>query len=137
MSVLNVNEQRAGIPVMCTVWDINTLDWVRMTQPSGGGGGTQDTRETRPGQSTTANVAGSASNVTVLAANSNRRAATFYNDSTAALYLKFGATASTTSFTIKMAGGSYFEIPQPCYSGIVDGIWDSATGAVRVTEIYD
>jgi hypothetical protein len=139
MSVLNLNEQRAGIPVMCAVWDVNTLDWVRMVQPTGGGGGgTQDTRETRPANAACANVAASVTNVTLLASNSSRRAATFFNDSASAtLYLKFGATASTSSFTVKLVPGAYFEIPQPCYSGIVDGLYDAAIGACRVTEVTD
>lgn len=85
---------------------------------------------------TLANVAGSASSVTVLAANSNRKGAVIHNDSTAILYLKFGATASTTSFTYKLNGGETFETAMPVvYTGIIDGIWASATGAARVTEL--
>lgn len=83
---------------------------------------------------TLSNVAGSASSVTLLAANTNRRMAMFYNDSTAILYLKFGSTASTTSFTVKMFPEDYYELPLPVYTGIVTGIWASATGACRVTE---
>jgi hypothetical protein len=58
-----------------------------------------------------------------------------FNDSTAILYVKFGTTASTTSYTVKMLAGQYFEFPGPAiYTGRVDGIWDSATGAARITE---
>jgi hypothetical protein len=91
--------------------------------------------ERRPGTSSTANVTGSASSVTLLAANSARLGAMLFNDSSAALYVKLGATASTSSFTVKLAAGGYFELPHPCYTGIIDGIWDSATGAARVTEV--
>lgn len=82
---------------------------------------------------TLANVASSATSVTLLASTAARMGATFYNDSTAILYLKFGATASSTSYTIQMAAASYYELPQPCYSGIIDGIWASANGNCRVT----
>lgn len=83
---------------------------------------------------TLANVAGSATSVTVLASNTARLGATIYNDSTAILYLKLGATASSTSFTVKMQPDDYYEVPAG-YTGIIDGIWTSATGSARVTEI--
>jgi len=83
---------------------------------------------------TLSNVAGSAASVTILAANSNRTGATIVNDSTAILYLKFGATASTSSYTVKMVADAYYEVPFG-YSGVIDGIWASATGNARVTEL--
>jgi len=84
---------------------------------------------------TETNVAASATNVTLLASNANRLGAACFNDSTSALYLKLGATASATSFTVKVFAGGYYEIPVPVYTGIIDGLWDSATGSARVTEI--
>lgn len=84
--------------------------------------------------STPANVASSATNVTLLASNANRRSASIYNDSTQILYVKFGATATSTSFKVAMAPNTYYEFPQPVYTGIVDGIWASANGAARITE---
>jgi hypothetical protein len=83
---------------------------------------------------TTSNVSGSATNVTLLASNADRKGATVFNDSTAILYLKLGATASTTSFTVKLFENSYYEVPFD-YTGIIDGIWASATGSARVTEL--
>ncbi len=88
----------------------------------------------KSGTATLSNVSGSASSVTVLAANTSRLGATVYNDSTAILYLKFGATASTTSFTVKLQADDYYEVPFG-YVGILDGIWASATGSARVTEL--
>jgi hypothetical protein len=87
--------------------------------------------------STTAlsNVSGTASNTTILAANANRKRVVIVNDSTATLYLKFGATASATSYTYLLYGGDTYESPSnPIYTGQIDGIWASATGAARVTE---
>lgn len=83
---------------------------------------------------TLSNVNGSASSVTLLAANTARLGATIVNDSTVTLYVKFGATASTTSYTVKLMADAYYEVPFGYY-GIIDGIWASATGVARVTEI--
>jgi hypothetical protein len=97
------------------------------TGPTGpAGGGTSAT-------GTHSNVTGSASNVTLLASNASRHGATIWNDSTAILYAKLGATASTTSYTARLVAGAYYETPSS-YTGIIDGIWASATGAARVVE---
>jgi hypothetical protein len=60
---------------------------------------------------------------------------TIFNDSTQHLYVKYGATASTSSFTIKIAPGDGYEFPYPIYPGQVDGIWSTANGNARITEI--
>jgi len=88
---------------------------------------------------TLSNVAGSATSVTLLSANSSRIGATITNDSSAVLYIKFGTTASTTSYTVVLAGAasapfSYYEVPAG-YTGRIDGIWASAAGNARVTEM--
>lgn len=83
---------------------------------------------------TISSVADSASSVTVLAANAARLGASVYNDSTEILYIKAGATASATSFTVKMYPEDYWEAPAG-YTGILDGIWSAdASGSARVTE---
>lgn len=85
---------------------------------------------------TLANVASSASTLTLQASNASRRGWACFNDSTQVLYVKFGATASATSYTVKMAAGAYYEMPTtPLYTGIIDGIWASANGSARVTEL--
>lgn len=81
----------------------------------------------------TANVASSATSVTVFAATGQASGRTVFNDSTAVLYLKFGTTASATSYTVQMLAGDYYEFPQPVFCGRVDGIWASANGNARVT----
>ena len=73
--------------------------------------------------------------VPLLASNPGRRMAMFFNSSTAVLYLKFGLTASLTSYTVQLAAGQYYELPSPAYTGEIDGIWASQNGAVLVTEI--
>ena len=90
--------------------------------------------------SVTANVSSSASNVTLVAARKGRLGCLIYNDSTQVLYLKYGATATTDSFTVVLPAGS---TPTPDalhrveagYTGIIDGIWASANGKARITEL--
>jgi hypothetical protein len=89
----------------------------------------------RVSSATLSNVSGSASSVSLLASNSSRKGATIFNDSSADLYVKYGATASTSSFTVKIAAAGYWEMPWPVYTGAIDGIWGSATGAARITEL--
>jgi len=94
------------------------------------------TKNQRAATSNVASVSASATSTTCLASNANRLNATVYNDSSADLYLKLGATASTSSFTLKIAGGGYYELPVGnIYTGVIDCIWSSATGAARVTEM--
>jgi hypothetical protein len=95
---------------------------------------TVTTKQTTSSTGTTTSVASSASNVTLLASNTNRLGATVYNESTQVLYLKLGATASATSYTLQVAGGGYYEVPFS-YTGQIDGIWASANGNARVTEL--
>jgi len=127
-----------------------TIPWVvdgsAVTQPVSGtvtvtGVATETTLSSMLGKYTSAtatlsNVAASATSVTALASNSSRESAIFYNDSTSACYLKFGTTASTTSFTYKLRAAETLIVDgTPVYTGRVDAIWDSATGSLRVTEL--
>lgn len=91
--------------------------------------------DTMTSQGTTlTNVNGSASSGTLLSANTERKGASVFNDSTVNLYMSLSASASSTSaFTVKMSPGQYYEVPYG-YLGAVTGIWDSATGAARITE---
>jgi hypothetical protein len=81
------------------------------------------------------NVSASASSVQLLASTAGRRMVTIHNDSTATLFVKFGTTASATSYTVEMVAGAYFEFPHPVFTGRVDGIWESANGSARITEM--
>jgi hypothetical protein len=85
---------------------------------------------------TLTNVNDTASSTTLLSLNLARRGAYIFNDSTVALYVKLGTTASLTDFTVKVNGGAYYELPFPVYTGRIDGIWASdASGAARMTEV--
>lgn len=95
---------------------------------------------TAPTTGTASSVSDTASDTTILASNANRRGATVFNDSDQILYLLLSnATSSATNFTVKMAAGSYYELPVNrggVYTGIIKGIWASnGSGAARITEL--
>lgn len=132
------------LPVTGTVTAVTTVGTI--TNPVGvkGADGSTITSATNPvpvtqgagsaATGTLANVASSATSVAVLAANTSRKGASVFNDSTAILYLKLNvAAASSSSYTVQMAAGSYYEVPSG-YNGALSGIWASANGNARVTE---
>jgi hypothetical protein len=89
-----------------------------------------------PAASGLTNVAGAVSSTTLLAANTNRKGALVFNDSTANLFLGLtSGTVSQTSYSAKIPASGLFELPWPVYTGQVNGIWDAATGTARVTEL--
>jgi len=75
------------------------------------------------------------SSVSILASNADRLGVLIFNDSQANLYLKYGTSASTSSFTVKIPAGAYWEMPDPVYTGALTGVWDSVSGAARITEL--
>ncbi len=79
-------------------------------------------------------VGGSITNVTLLSANPTRKGFTLYNNSNSAAYVKLGSISSLISFTVKMAPASMFIDDYPGYLGQVDALWDSANGAMLITE---
>lgn len=84
---------------------------------------------------TVARVATSTAAVTLLAVTVARKMVHIYNDSAAVLYVKFGAAASATDFTVALAATTgYYETPSGFpYSGLVTGILASGTGNAQVT----
>jgi len=60
-----------------------------------------DTRDIA-GTATLTNISGINSSATLLVANTARRGVVLHNDSTAVLYLKYGLSASSTSYTYKI-----------------------------------
>lgn len=84
---------------------------------------------------TTSNVASSATNVTLLSSNASAKSRSVFNESTQVMYLKYGSTASVTSYTVQIGANTYFEFPQPTYTGQVDALWASANGSARITEV--
>lgn len=85
--------------------------------------------------STISRVANNVSSQTLLNLNANRKAVFLFNDSTSTnCYVKFGATASLTSFTIKMFSTDTYIMDPPTYVGVIDYICDAASGSMEVNE---
>lgn len=105
--------------------------WTTSTQQAGSPRVAQSGAAT----ATLTNVSASASTVSLLASQVRRAGAIFFNDSDAILYLAFAATSSTTAFTYRIDPYGTLELPMPVYTGAISGIWSSATGAVRITEL--
>lgn len=94
------------------------------------------TREAGAPTSTFTQVARSATSVTILASNTNRRGAIVYNDANSNLFLRYGTSAATTSqFTVRLTSQGYHEVPA-FYTGEIRGIWANAgSGNANVTEV--
>lgn len=98
------------------------------------GTGVQRVAEASCATGTQSSVAGTVTaNTTILAANTARRGASVFNDSTAVLTLALGGTQSATVFAVKLASQQYFEVPAG-YNGAITGSWATATGSARVME---
>jgi hypothetical protein len=89
------------------------------------------------GASTITRVTQSATSVMIVAANTSRGYMIIHNDSPANLYIKYGTTASATSYTYKIRPDAIFEMhPSYHYESQIDGIWDAAgSGAAQVTDM--
>lgn len=71
------------------------------------------------------------------AANPARLGLTVFNpNATAKLYLRIGAAASTTAYSVRIDPGAYYELAQPACTAAIHGVWDVAAGAsAQVTEL--
>ena len=97
----------------------------KLFEAGGGSGGAIAT------STTSTNVASSATSVSLLAANSDRKFASFRNDSTAIAYIELGATA-TTSSAYRLDPQGFLSLDN--YTGAISCIWASANGFMRVSE---
>ena len=84
---------------------------------------------------TVTQVASSATNVTLASESKGRQGVVIFNASSQVLYVKFGTTATTTSYTVQVAAGGYYEVPPWYINGRIDGLWASANGYAYVTEV--
>lgn len=73
-------------------------------------------------------------NFTLLAANPQRVMALIFNEGGPVLYLKFGISASVTSYSVQVASKGYYEVPA-AYAGRLDAVFGANNGVARVTEL--
>ena len=92
------------------------------------------TRMPRATASSVTAVSVSTTSVAILAANTGRQGVIIANDGGTDLLVKFGATASATSYTLKLSTGAYVVLDRG-YTGTIDAIRSTGTGNVMVTEM--
>jgi len=81
-------------------------------------------------------VASSDASQQLLAANGLRSGMVIVNTDANALYIKYGTTASATSFTYLIAAGGTWTMPEPVFTGRIDGIWAAdGSGSAYITEL--
>lgn len=88
----------------------------------------------RSGTANNVSVNASATSIQLIAANAVRNSLSFFNDSTAVLYLKLGASASLTDWSVKLDANQFYELPEK-YTGQVTGIWTAANGSCKICEL--
>lgn len=94
-----------------------------------------DGKQAVPRTPTTTSVASSASSVTILAANANRRGVSIANDSTETLRLSFSTPATSSNAFIVLPPGSFLLLDQQLIvTNAIYGIWSAANGTAQVTE---
>lgn len=89
----------------------------------------------KPTTATVTSVAMSTTSATLLALNTAREGAILWSEGVADVYVKLGATATTASYSLILRRNSYFELPSPTYTGVIDGITAAGTATVLATEI--
>jgi hypothetical protein len=81
-----------------------------------------------------ATVAASTTSVSVLAANSNRKGGTIWNNTTGTALIAFHTAASTSAYSLQLVAGGYLNL-DPNYIGPISAIWAaSQTGNLLVSE---
>lgn len=93
-----------------------------------------ETLLTKASTGTVTSVADSATSGTLLSSSATRKGFRIVNDSDQTLYVKYGTTATTTDYTVKME--PYATLFEDSYYGRVDGIWAAnSTGSARITDL--
>ena len=81
-------------------------------------------------------LASAATSAQLLAANSARKGLVLTNTDANGVYVKYGTTASATSFTVLIPANGYWEMPLPTYTGRIDAIWAAdGSGSLYATEL--
>jgi len=88
------------------------------------------------GNSIITNIPASITNATLANSNSSRKGLTIFNNTTKTMYIKYGINCSTSSFSVKITGQGYLEIPF-YYSGQIDAIFSTNIGEALITEILN
>ena len=117
-SVINVN--LTDIEALLTTLQADVADGIRLPNATTGGTGPTDFTSTSYG--------------TIATASTGRLGCQVFNEGAGNLHITLGtATTSTSSYTVRLASGDYFEVPSN-YTGLIGGIFATA-GTARVTQV--
>lgn len=72
---------------------------------------------------------------TLVVENGSRVGLMIFNASTANLYLRIDADASTSDYFVKLPSNALYEMPRNYFTDKVTGIWDAVDGSAKITEI--
>ena len=85
---------------------------------------------------TVTSLASAATSAQLLAANASRKGLILNNTDANAVLVKYGTTASSTSYTVRILQNGYWEMPKPIYTGRIDVIWEAdGSGSIYATEM--
>jgi hypothetical protein len=83
----------------------------------------------------TVSVASATASTAIVAANTNRKGISIYNNSIASLFLSYANPATAENSFMQMQPGSLLMLDQQLIiSNAIYGIWTTANGAAQVTE---
>lgn len=113
-----INVNVADIEALLTTLQADVADGIRLPNATTGGTGPTNFTSTSYGTIATSSTA--------------RLGCTIFNEGAGRLYATLGTgTTSTTSYTVSVGSGEYYEVPMN-YTGLIGGIFATA-GTARVT----
>jgi hypothetical protein len=90
----------------------------------------------RAATSTVTAIPAAVSNTQIVAASASRLGVMIYNDSTAAMYLRYGSgTPSASDYSTQLQPGALLIVPDRSSRLEMRAIWAAANGNARVTEV--
>ena len=115
---MSINANLTDIEALVTTLQADVADGIRLPNATTGGTGPRDFTSTSYGTIATSSTA--------------RLGCTIFNEGAGRLYITLGTqTTSTTSYTVSVGSGEYYEVPMN-YTGLIGGILGSA-GTAKVT----
>jgi len=113
-----INVNVADIEALLTTLQADVADGIRLPNATTGGTGPKDFTSISYG--------------TIATSSTGRLGCTIFNEGAGRLYVTLGTqTTSTSSYTVSIGSGEYYEIPMN-YTGLIGGIFGSA-GTAKVT----
>jgi len=115
---MSINANLTDIEALLTTLQADVADGIRLPNATTGGTGPTTFTSTSYG--------------TISTASTGRLGCQVFNEGAGNLYITLGtATTSTTSYTIRLSAGDYYEVPAN-YTGLIGGIFATA-GTAYVT----